>query len=224
MNIVQDDDKAVVVAPTQKESAWIIWLHGLGADGRDFLPVVEQLSAYRHHCRFIFPNAPSRPISVNGGMVMPGWYDILALDISAKQDEAGLNESRARVFEYINSAKAQGIAPERIILAGFSQGGAVALYTGLSATERLGGIVALSTYLPLRYQFDDYVNAATQQTPIFMGHGSMDEVIPLSTAESSRNFLQQQHYALDWHVYSMAHSVCAEEIQHLDRWLQQRIA
>lgn len=223
MNIIQDDAEAVVLAPLQQESAWIIWLHGLGADGHDFLPIVEQLSPYRQHCRFIFPNAPERPITINGGMAMPGWYDILSLDISAKQDEMGLNQSREQVFSYIKAAKAKGIPANRIFLAGFSQGGAVALYAGLSYTESLGGILALSTYLPLRYQFDAYVHAQSRQTPIFMGHGSYDEVISLATAEQSRHFLQNQQYRLDWHTYPMAHSVCADEIQHLDSWLQQRI-
>jgi len=223
VNIVQDNEQAVVLAPDKTETAWIIWLHGLGADGHDFVPLIEQLSSYRQHCRFIFPNAPKRPITINAGMVMRGWYDILALDISAKQDKIGLNQSRNQVFEYIKAAKSQGIAPKRIILAGFSQGGAVALYAGLSYPQALGGILALSTYLPLRYQFDEYAKAS-RKTPIFMGHGSMDEIIPLGTAESSRQFLQQQQYALEWHTYPMAHSLCADEIQHLDSWLQQRIA
>jgi len=225
MKIVQDDKLAVVIQAPQPESAWIIWLHGLGANGHDFVPMVSQLSlTYTQHTRFIFPHAPNRAITINGGMMMPGWYDILGMDITAQQDVTGIQASSEWLHDLIERAISAGIESQRIILAGFSQGGAIALHAGLSCSHPLGGIMALSTYLPLAEQFEHYRHHANDDMPIFMGHGTDDDIVLFSSAQRSHDYLQQHDYSLIFKSYPMMHSVCAEEIVDFDSWLQQRIA
>lgn len=191
--------------------ASIIWLHGLGADGHDFAPVVEALQPLPH-VRFILPHAPAQAVTINGGYVMPAWYDIFGADLTARQDEAGIRASQALVEALIAQEKMRGIAPARIALAGFSQGGAIALHTALRHAEKLAGVIALSTYLPLYEKLPAERSATNLTTPIFMAHGRFDDIIPLKTAETSRDFMERSGYRVEWHEYPMPHSVCNEEI------------
>jgi phospholipase/carboxylesterase len=200
----------------------IIWLHGLGADGEDFVPVAEQMQL-PVAVRYVFPHAPLQPVTVNGGHVMRAWYDIIALDIGARQDEAGIRDSQAAIEQLIAQERQRGIATRNIYLAGFSQGGAIVLHTGLRHAERLGGIIALSTYLPLSSSVTQEASAANRGLPIFMAHGNADPIVPHSLGLSSAQKLIDLGYALDWHEYAMPHSVCLEEIDDLARWLAQRL-
>ena len=206
--------------------AWsVIWLHGLGADGHDFVPIVPEL--VRPHwpaIRFVFPHAPKRPVSINNGMPMRAWYDIVSLDFRSRADAAGVAESVAQVEALIAREQARGIARERILLAGFSQGGAITLSAGLRQQAPLAGLVALSTYLPeVDAAAAQLVQGATAQ-PVFMAHGSADPVIPVQVAEHSLQVLKGLGFGVEWHRYAMAHQVCAEEIQALGDWLQARFA
>ena len=203
--------KALEIATETSPNATIIWLHGLGADGYDFAPVVEQMQPLPH-IRFILPHAPRMPVTLNGGYVMPAWYDLYGRDLAARQDEAGMLGSKARIDELITHEVARGIPPERIMLAGFSQGGAIALLTGLLQPLRLAGIIALSTYLPLADKLAAEATPASRQTPIFMAHGTWDDIIPLQTGDASRARLEVGGHDVEWHEYAMPHAVCAEEI------------
>jgi phospholipase/carboxylesterase len=200
----------------------IIWLHGLGADGHDFEPIVPELEL-PFPARFVFPHAPVRPITVNGGMEMRGWYDILGFGMNMRQDAAGIRASAAAVTRLIDREIERGLAASRIVLAGFSQGGAVALHTALREPRSLAGVLALSTYLPLGDTLVAERSAANARVPIFMAHGSADPLLPLALAEGSRRTLEGLGYAVDWHVYPMPHSVCAEEIAAIAAWLVQRV-
>lgn len=201
--------------------AAVIWLHGLGADGNDFTPIIPQLNLPAGmSIRFIFPNAPVRPITINQGYRMPGWYDIASLNIVGNEDEAGISESCDAIRVLCQQQRNLGIASERIILAGFSQGGAVALYCGLSHPEPLGGIMALSTYLPQCTQF----NEINQNIDIFMAHGSQDDVVSDEYGELSRQRLEKSGYGVKWHEYAMPHSVCMDEIQDIRNWLIQNLS
>lgn len=203
-----------------KASAAIIWLHGLGADGHDFEPIVDELHfAAKPHTRFVFPHAPMQPVTLNGGYVMRAWYDIYGLERTAHQDEAGIRKSAGLLDHLIEQQLAQGIAAQRIVLAGFSQGGAVVLHTGLRYPKTLAGIMALSTYLPLEKALAAELNIANQHTPVFMAHGRADPVIALSFAEHSRAVLQQQGCKVDWHTYAMPHGVSPQEIEDISHWL-----
>lgn len=164
------------------------------------------------HIRFVLPHAPRMPVTLNGGYVMPAWYDIYGRALTDRQDEAGIRASQAMIEELIAQECERGIAPERIALAGFSQGGAIALQTGLRQQERLAGIIALSTYLPLAEKFATEASQASQKTPVFMAHGAWDDVIPLAAGQASRDRLETSGYSVDWHQYPMPHAVCAEEI------------
>ncbi len=198
----------------------IIWLHGLGADGNDFVPLVPQLvDPDWPPLRFVFPNAPARPITVNGGMRMRAWYDIKGLDIADKQDAEGITASVHQIEALIARENDRGIPTERIMLAGFSQGGAVALSAGLRHAERLAGLIVLSSYLPLAESLISERSDANANIPIFWGHGSVDPVVPLMLGERSRASLQKLGYSVDWHVWPMAHQVCMEEIVALRSWL-----
>jgi phospholipase/carboxylesterase len=198
--------------------AAIIWMHGLGADGHDFEPIVPELGMpAAPAARFVFPHAPVQAVTINGGARMRAWYDVTG---DGRQDATGIRASQARVEALIARERARGIAPGAIILAGFSQGGAVALQTGLRHAERLGGILALSTYLPLPDTLKGEANPANRDLPIFMAHGTQDPVIPLSWAARSRDALTSLGYAVDWHEYAMPHSVCAEEIADIGDWLR----
>jgi len=199
----------------------IIWLHGLGADGGDFVPVVDELKL-PVAVRYIFPDAPLRPVTINGGMVMRAWYDITGPGIAAQQDAAGIRAAQSLVEELIAREVALGIAPGNIFLAGFSQGGAIALHTALRQTIPLGGVLALSTYLPLAESAASEMQAVTRSMPIFMAHGRADPVIPPALAAASRDALLELGYAVEWHEYGMQHSVCGEELGDIGTWLAQR--
>src|SRR5436190_5011595 len=201
--------------------AAMIILHGLGADGNDFVPVADELDLGAvGPVRFVFPHAPTRPVTINGGYVMRAWYDILGLDArELREGEAGLRQSQALVEALIAREKARGIAAERIVLAGFSQGGAMTLMTGLRHDERLAGLVGLSGYLPLAAKAEAERHAANRDTPIFLAHGSSDPVIPIARARQSRDALVALGQPVEWHEYPMPHSVCAAEIADLQRWL-----
>lgn len=202
----------------------VIWLHGLGADGNDFAPIVPELADRAWPAlRFVFPHAPVRPVTINNGMSMRAWYDIIAFDAHAKQDEKGIRASIAATEALIARERERGVPSERIFLVGFSQGGAIALATGLRHAQKLAGIIALSTYLPLGESLATERSAANAATPIFWGHGSADPVVVLQRGTDSRDLLQSLGYAVDWHTYPMAHSVCAEEIADLRRWLGSRL-
>lgn len=203
----------------------IIWLHGLGADGHDFAPIVPELVRPQWPAiRFVFPHAPKRPVSINGGMPMRAWYDIVSMDFRSRADAAGVAESVALVEELIAREEQRGITRERIVLAGFSQGGAITLSAGLRRSAPLAGLVALSTYLPeVDAAASQLVDGATAQ-PVFMAHGSADPVIPVQVAEHSMQVLKELGFHLEWHRYPMAHQVCAEEIHALGDWLQARFA
>ena len=209
----------------------IIWLHGLGADGEDFVPVAEELEL-PVAVRYIFPHAPMRPVTINGGYVMRAWYDILvgaaSAEISASigrnEDSAGIHAAQVEIEKLIALEKQRGIESKNIFLAGFSQGGAVVLHTGLRHKDRLGGILALSTYLPLAQTLRADAQIAARHTPIFMAHGESDPVIPYDFGLASAEELLRQGYQLEWHRYDMPHSVCPEEIHDIERWLKQRLS
>jgi len=203
-------------APT----ASVIVLHGLGADGHDFVPVAEQLNLDAVGAvRFVFPHAPTRPVTINGGYVMRAWYDILGTDLLRREDEAGLRASQLEVAALIRRERERGVAAGRIVLMGFSQGCAMTLMTGLRHDEKLAGLVGLSGYLPLAATTAAERHAANVATPIFLAHGVQDTVIPIARATASRDALVALGHPVEWHDYLMPHSVCAEEIEDLNRWL-----
>lgn len=215
----------VVVETGSNPTHAVVWLHGLGADGHDFEPIVPQLnSAAQRAVRFVFPHAPVRPVTVNGGMAMRAWYDILGMDIDRDQDAAGIQQSLALVDELIDEQIAQGIPASQIILAGFSQGGAIALRCGLARRTPLAGVVALSCYLLDASQLAHWASPAAGQTPVFMGHGDHDPIVPLSLGSAAARQLQAAGYPVDWQTWPMPHSVCMEEIQAIDRWMNERWA
>ncbi len=201
---------AIELESGRNPQAAIIWLHGLGADGHDFEPIVPEL-ALAKPVRFIFPHAPVRPVTLNSGMPMRAWYDIFQLG-GGPEDEAGIRASQVSLESLIARETGRGIAPGRIVLAGFSQGGAIVLHTALRHAERLAGVLALSTYLPLAGALEQEAASAHAGLPIFMAHGRVDDIIPLERAQASRQRLQALGYALEWHEYPMPHSVCAPEI------------
>lgn len=203
---------------TGELSGSVIWLHGLGADGHDFEPIVPELRLPAElRLRFVFPHAPVRPVTLNGGMAMRAWFDILTLDRGGPVDEQGIRASAALLEQFIAREQERGIAADKIIVAGFSQGGAIALHAGLRAANRLAGILALSTYLPLANTFEREV--VVTDVPIFMGHGVLDPMLPMALGRESADFLLANGCNLEWHDYPMAHSVCAEEIVDIRNWL-----
>ena len=217
--------EAVEINPTGTPRACIIWLHGLGADGHDFEPLIPQLDIVdRLGVRVVLPHAPYRPVTINGGMEMPAWYDIRAADFQQGQDSAGIQESGRQLRELIQREVDSGIPAEHILLAGFSQGGAIVLHTGLRYPQPLAGILALSTYLPLADLLATEQVAANHGIPIMLAHGTQDPVVPLSLAENSRERLLQQGYEVDWYSYPMQHALCPEELGDIRNWLLQRLA
>jgi phospholipase/carboxylesterase len=201
--------------------AAVIWLHGLGADGHDFEPIVPELDLPDTLAvRFVFPHAPMQAVTINGGAVMRAWYDVYALEGQRREDETGVRASQARVEELIAREKARGVPAGRLVLAGFSQGGAIALQTGLRHGERVAGIMALSTYLPVASTLAAEASPANRAVPIFMAHGRDDALIPIERAMMSRRQLEAAGYAVEWHEYPMAHAVCIEEIADVSAWLQ----
>lgn len=214
---VVSDGQQMDAAP----AASIIWLHGLGADGHDFEPIVPVL-ALNKAVRFVFPHAPIRPVTLNGGIPMRAWYDLSAIGRESPRDDAGIEESRQIVNRLIRREKARGIETHHIIVAGFSQGGAIALHAGLHYPEPLAGIVGLSTYLHTADSLEKAAEA-NASVPIFMAHGIQDSVVELAMGERGRDTLNGQGYSVDWHTYPMPHAVCPEEITDLRHWLMQRL-
>ena len=213
--------ETVEIATGDNPTAAIIWMHGLGADGNDFVPIVRELDLTGLPAiRFVFPHAETMPVTINNGYVMRAWYDILGMDLVRREDEAGLRASQARIEQLIAREVARGIAPERIVLAGFSQGCAMTLQTGLRHPQKLAGLMCLSGYLPLADKIGTERSAANQQTPIFMAHGRGDNVVLINRAEASRELLSSLGYAIEWHEYMMPHSVCEEEIDDIGDWLR----
>ena len=198
----------------------VIWLHGLGADGHDFEPIVPELMLPPNvNIRFIFPHAPLQPVTINGGMVMRAWYDILSMEIAREIDEAGIERSAAQVRKLVDREIERGIASDNIILAGFSQGGAIALHTGLAYEKPLLGILALSTYVPMPDGVTDETGQANSAVPIFMGHGTHDPVVPVQLGRQSYDYLRSRGYDVEWHTYPMQHSVNMEEIRDVGDWM-----
>lgn len=203
----------------------IVWLHGLGADGNDFVPIVRELDLSRlPGIRFVFPHANTMPVTINGGYVMRSWYDIVATDLVRREDEAGLRASQLQVEALIAREKARGIPASRIILAGFSQGCAMTLQTGLRHPEPLAGMMCLSGYLPLAGVAGAERNEASLSTPIFMAHGVQDPVVPFARAEDSRKVLESLGYQVEWHAYQMQHTLCLEEVQDIAKWIRKVIS
>jgi phospholipase/carboxylesterase len=213
--------ETVEIVTASNPTGTVLWMHGLGADGHDFEPVVPELvERGERGLRFVFPHAPVRPVTWNAGYRMRAWYDILSLERGAAQDEAGTRESAAAIAELIAREGERGIAPERIAVAGFSQGGALALYFGTRFTQRLAGIAGLSCYLPLADRLDAERAAANQATPIFLAHGSYDPVVDYAYGEETRALLGAAGYAVEWHSYPMPHSVSPQEIADIAAWLR----
>jgi len=211
--------EAIEIESAKNPTASVIWLHGLGADGNDFAPIVASLQLPKAAIRFVFPHAPVQPVTINGGMRMRAWYDISDGAIR-REDEGGVRASQKLIEALIAREKERGTAAGRLVLAGFSQGGAIALQTGLRHAERIAGIMALSTYLPIADKLSAEAGAANRDVPIFMAHGSYDPVIPLARAEQSRGILQSLGYAVEWREYPMPHSVSPEEVTDIGAWLR----
>lgn len=202
----------------------LIVLHGLGADGHDFVPICQELDLTSLGAvRFIFPHAPERPVTINGGYVMRAWYDILGTDLVRREDEAGLRESQAAIAALVDAERARGVAARRIVLAGFSQGCAMALMTALRYPERLGGAVGLSGYLPLAATTAAERAPANADLPLFLAHGTQDGIVVPARGTASRDALQALGHAVEWHTYPMAHSVCLDEIHDLNAWLLKQL-
>jgi phospholipase/carboxylesterase len=210
--------EAMETETAKNPSASVIWLHGLGADGNDFAPIVPSLQLPRAAIRFVFPHAPIQPVTINGGMRMRAWYDI-ADGALRREDERGVRASQALIEDLIAREKTRGTAASRLVLAGFSQGGAIALQTGLRHPERIAGIMALSTYVPLAEKLPAEASAINRDVPIYMAHGSYDPIVPLARAEQSRALLQSLGYPVQWREFPMPHSVCAEEVAEIGAWL-----
>jgi phospholipase/carboxylesterase len=216
---------AIEIDPSVPPRASVIWLHGLGASGHDFEPLIPELGLVEEHAvRFVLPHAPEQPVTINQGYVMPAWYDIVGLELTARQDEAGIRRSAVLLEALIAAERERGVPAGRIVLAGFSQGGAVALHTALRYPRRLAGVLALSTYLPLADRAAGEMDPAQQGLPVFIGHGDQDTVVSPQVAARSREALEGLGCAVEWHGYAMAHSVCREELADIRVWLTQRLA
>ena len=198
----------------------VIWLHGLGANGHDFVPIIQELNLHAgNNTRFIFPHAPDRAVTINGGMVMPAWYDIFSLEFTSREDDLGIKQSAQQISQLIEREIERGIHPENIVIAGFSQGGAIALQTALRYPRALAGIMVLSSYLPLSNSLASEKSQANQSTHILMCHGIHDPVVPTALGSKSANQLQQEGYPLEWLTYPMEHSVCMDQIHDISAWL-----
>ena len=218
-------DPPVVVEPPKPATAAVVWLHGLGADGHDFEPVAAELGrAGLDDVRFVFPHAPVRPVTINGGMAMRAWYDLAGPELDRRADEDGVRASGEIARALVEEQMDRGIAGARIVLAGFSQGGAVALHAGLRLPFRIAGILALSTYLPAPRSLASQAHDASRDVPIFLAHGSQDAVIALALSERSRAAMADLGYIVEVHTYPMPHSVCAEEVRDVANWLSRVLA
>ncbi|PCI62128.1 MAG: carboxylesterase [Methylophilaceae bacterium] len=210
-------DKPIELGNHINPVASVIWLHGLGADGNDFSPVIEMLDLPK--IRFILPHAPYRKVTINNGHELRAWYDLYGLSIGSREDETGIRETQAHIEHLIEQELSNGIPSNKIVLAGFSQGGAIVLHTALRYRKKLAGVIALSTYLPLKSLLNTEKSPTNQQIPIFMAHGSQDEVISMATCQASLKALQTEKYVVDWHEYPMAHSVSIDEIDEIRTFL-----
>lgn len=214
----------VEVNPAQTPDALVIWLHGLGDSGNGFAPIVPQLRLPGSMAvRFVFPHAPVRPVTINSGMQMRAWYDIKSLDFENRADVQGVQASAALVRQLIEDEIAKGVSSERIVLAGFSQGGVIAYHLGLSFDKPLAGIIALSTYMCEPQTFSERLHQANRQTPVLVAHGLYDEVVPCALGKRAHEVLLEHHIPARWREYPMQHNVCLEEIQEISLWLQQRL-
>jgi phospholipase/carboxylesterase len=216
--------EAIELETGPEPAATVIWLHGLGADGSDFVPVVEALDLPEAPIRFVFPHAPYQPVTINNGMVMRAWYDIVSTDLDRRADEAGVRASQQLVERLLEREKSRGIPARRIALAGFSQGGAIALQTGVRHPERLAGIMALSCYVTIPGSLASERTDANRDVPIFMAHGTRDPVVPAHLARRSRELLAELGYEVEWHEYPMEHSVALEELEAIGVWLRRVLA
>jgi phospholipase/carboxylesterase len=220
-----DTTNSVVLTPSVAATATVIWLHGLGADGNDFVPIVPELKLPDSlPVRFVFPHARQRPVTINNGYVMRAWYDIKGLALSGVEDEVGIRESENVLRALIQKELDAGITANRIVIAGFSQGGAIALQTALRYPQALAGVMALSTYLPLRGLLAEEASKANRNIPILMCHGRQDSVVSMQLGQTSRDAMVNVGFAVDWREYAMEHSVCPEEITHIGQWLQARLS
>ena len=220
-----ESSEAVVLAPAVAPEAAVIWLHGLGADGFDFVPIVNELRLPESlPVRFVFPHAAMRPVTINNGFVMRAWYDIRGFGPERTEDDVGIRESAKVVTRCIEHEAAAGVPEHRIVVAGFSQGGALALHTALRHPNRLAGVMALSTYLPLRQTLAPEASAENRSTPILMCHGLRDGVVPAALGQASRDFLAALGYAVEWRSYPMEHQVCMEEVVDIANWLTKVLA
>lgn len=216
--------KAIIKEPKQLADASVIWLHGLGANGHDFAEALPFLHLPQNHTiRFIFPHAPEQAVTLNGGMWMPAWYDIFGLGVDSKEDEPGLRRAKGLIETLISQQIEQGIPSHRIVLAGFSQGGALALYTGLRAQQPLAGIIGLSTYLPVAERLPEEAAAQNKGIPIWMAHGARDPIVSFTLGDLSRKHLEAAGYVVDWHTYPILHTVSEEELQAIGQWLYHRL-
>lgn len=216
---------AVILPPKGRHTATVIWLHGLGADGNDFVPIVPELGLPQGHgIQFVFPHASIRPVTLNNGYPMRAWYDIVGLSRTGPQDTPGIRDSAQRISGLLDTEIAAGIPSTRLVLAGFSQGCAMALHTGLRFHSSLAGIVGLSGYLPVESTLAAEASAANRATPILLAHGTADPVVPFALGKGSRDVLLSEGYAIDWREYPMQHQVCLEEIEHIGAFLRERLA
>lgn len=216
--------ESVEINPKLPAKASVIWLHGLGADGHDFVDVIPELKLPEELAvRFIFPHAPIRPVTINQGYQMRAWFDIYALHINAPQDEIGIRETENAIGTLIENEIHRGVACDKIVLAGFSQGGAIALYCGLRYPKKLAGILGLSAFLPLHEKLAQEKSAVNLTTPIMLAHGTQDPIVPIQLGELCRDYLKNLGYQIDWHSYPMQHQVCLQEIDDIARWLKKII-
>ena len=207
-----------------RPTAAVIWLHGLGADGHDFEPIVPELDLPNALAvRFVFPHAPLQPVTINGGAVMRAWYDVYGIDGARREDETGVRASQAHVEALIARERDRGVPASRVVLAGFSQGGAITLHTGLRQSRPLAGLIALSCYLPLLDAFGPEAVAGSKSVPVFLAHGTQDPVVPLARGAASRDALQAAGYDVEWHEYPMPHSVCAEELRDIAAFMKRTL-
>ncbi|MEP1385818.1 MAG: carboxylesterase [Paraglaciecola sp.] len=215
----------VEVNPTQAPTATVIWLHGLGDSGNGFAPIVPELKLPEDLAvRFVFPHAPTRPITINGGMAMRAWYDIASMDFNNRADSKGVRESAAQIEALIEAEISNGIPASKIVLAGFSQGGVIAAHLGTRYKNSLAGIMMLSTYMSESETLAAEASDANKATPIFVAHGTQDEVVPIMMGKSAFKVLESNGYSISWHEYAMPHSVCKQEIDDISAWLQHKLA
>jgi phospholipase/carboxylesterase len=216
--------EAIEIETAPQPAASVIWLHGLGADGNDFVPIVGELELPETPIRFVFPHAPVQPVTINAGMVMRAWYDVRGADLARREDERGVRASQTLVEALVARERARGTPARRIVLAGFSQGGAISLQTGLRHPERLAGIMALSCYVPIAESLAAEAHAANRDVPIFMAHGLYDPIVPIAAARRSRELLERLGYGVEWHEYPMPHSVTPQELDDIGAWLARALA